>query len=219
MTSCCIEREEAEEMKSRMVLAGIAVVSTGMTLSQLKVVNRTLSQVTLDTEEIVETPIEQLERRLIWNGSIVAEKLRKPSAGPPSFKTHPEFSENLVDEFITGAKKEAASRRKRRKQKIQQKENNRKDTKNKTKKAKLKVPTPIFVPSLPKSGTTTTHQYFQCGGQSSAHLAARNGNDIFKIGRCAQRNVMAGRAPFSGCGDYDVWTDTGRNDSIGLACG
>ena len=186
-------------MKSRIVLAGIAVVSTGMTLSQLKIVNRALSEVTLDIEEIVEIPIEQLERRLIWNGSNVTEKFRRPSAGPPSFKTHPEFSENLVDGFITGAKKEAASRRKRQKQKIQQKQSKRKDAKKKTKKANLKVPTPIFVPSLPKSGTTTTHQYFQCGGQSSAHLAARSGKDIFKIGRCAQRNVMAGRAPFSGC--------------------
>eukprot|EP00537_Pseudo-nitzschia_pungens_P001041 CAMPEP_0172364056 /NCGR_PEP_ID=MMETSP1060-20121228/7271_1 /TAXON_ID=37318 /ORGANISM="Pseudo-nitzschia pungens, Strain cf. cingulata" /LENGTH=400 /DNA_ID=CAMNT_0013086971 /DNA_START=318 /DNA_END=1520 /DNA_ORIENTATION=+ len=36
----------------------------------------------------------------------------------------------------------------------------------------LKVPTPIFLLSLPKSGTTTIHQYFQCGlgiGASAHH--------------------------------------------------
>jgi Sulfotransferase family len=79
----------------------------------------------------------------------------------------------------------------------------------KPKKTMLQVPTPIFVPSLPKSGTTTVHEYFQCGGQKSAHLIGNSGNATFKIGRCAHRNIRQGEAPFDGCGDYDVWTDTG----------
>jgi hypothetical protein len=74
----------------------------------------------------------------------------------------------------------------------------------------LKVPLPIFVPSLPKSGTTSIHKYFLCGGQKSAHHVYKiDGKLQNKIGRCVQRNMNRNTPPFDGCGDYDIWTDTG----------
>ncbi|CAB9500842.1 expressed unknown protein [Seminavis robusta] len=74
----------------------------------------------------------------------------------------------------------------------------------------LKVPLPIFVPSLPKSGTTSVHNYFLCGGQKSAHHVYRiDGQVKNKIGRCVKRNVARNMPPFQGCGDTDIWTDTG----------
>jgi Sulfotransferase domain len=78
---------------------------------------------------------------------------------------------------------------------------------------KLKVPLPIFVPSLPKSGTTSIHKYFQCGNQRSAHLVYRiDGKVHNKIGRCWQRNIQQGKPPLEGCGDHDIWSDTGYVD-------
>ena len=77
--------------------------------------------------------------------------------------------------------------------------------------AKLKVPLPIFVPSLPKSGTTSIHEYFLCGKQNSAHHVYRiDGKVKNKIGRCWQSNIREGRPPLAGCGDHDIWSDTGR---------
>ena len=74
----------------------------------------------------------------------------------------------------------------------------------------IKIPLPVIVPSLPKSGTTTVHKYFLCGGQKSAHhVYKKNGKIQNKIGRCVKRNLKQGRRAFDDCGDYDVWTDTG----------
>lgn len=76
--------------------------------------------------------------------------------------------------------------------------------------AKLKVPLPIFVPSLPKSGTTSIHEYFICGNHKSAHHVYRiDGKVQNKIGRCWQRNIRHGRPALEGCGDHDIWSDTG----------
>ncbi|CAB9500843.1 expressed unknown protein [Seminavis robusta] len=136
--------------------------------------------------------------------------IRAPNRTKATFKTHPHFSEQLMDSFIVGAKEEAV-RRKNFKQQLKrvQKKKKRGKTSKKPKKAKLKVPTPIFVPSLPKSGTTTVHQYFLCGGQKSAHLAGTKGDGMFKIGRCAHSNFRQRKPPFADCGDYDVYSDTG----------
>jgi len=62
---------------------------------------------------------------------------------------------------------------------------------------------PVLVASLPKSGTVTTHKYFKCGGHRSAH--AMRG----EIGLCTRNNIRSGRPPLEGCGDFDVWSDTG----------
>ena len=74
----------------------------------------------------------------------------------------------------------------------------------------LKVPTPIFVASLPKSGTTSIWQYFQCGARSAAHQWVKTvDGQSMQLGLCLRHNLMAGHAPLEGCGDYDVYADTG----------
>ena len=74
----------------------------------------------------------------------------------------------------------------------------------------LKVPFPIFVASLPKSGTTSIARMFYCGNVSTAHTFAntQDGQQV-RIGECYQKNVGLSRPPFEGCGNYDVWSDNG----------
>jgi Sulfotransferase domain len=83
----------------------------------------------------------------------------------------------------------------------------------------LKVGLPIFVASLPKSGTTSIATYFSCGGRLSSHHWVRHGNltkgerpnpsQLERAGECIQRNVQQGNPPFHKCGIYDVYSDTG----------
>jgi hypothetical protein len=69
---------------------------------------------------------------------------------------------------------------------------------------------PIFLASLPKSGTTTTAAYFFCGGYRAAHFWSRvKGKGTFMVGECMQRNIAQGQPPFQECGEYQAWTDTG----------
>lgn len=74
----------------------------------------------------------------------------------------------------------------------------------------LTIPTPIWVLSLPKSGTTSMWQYFQCGRRAASHqwTKSSNGSSV-RIGMRMQRNVQEGRPLFENCGDYDVYSDTG----------
>jgi hypothetical protein len=96
----------------------------------------------------------------------------------------------------------------------------------------LQVPTPIFVASLPKSGTTSIWQYFQCGGHAASHqwikvledelLVEQLGNVASNVtnavtassssmqsGACIRRNIARKRPPFAECGQSPVLTDTG----------
>jgi hypothetical protein len=82
----------------------------------------------------------------------------------------------------------------------------------------LKVPTPIFVASLPKSGTTSVWKYFTCGGIRSSHLyvklneteSQRFDNETSVLaGRCMKRNVVEQKPLLQRCGNYQVWTDHG----------
>jgi hypothetical protein len=72
----------------------------------------------------------------------------------------------------------------------------------------LKVPYPIFVLNLPKSGTTTLWQYFACGlGPDKAiHWWT---NDNKRIGPCVDHNIALNQKPLHRCGNYDVWIDFG----------
>jgi hypothetical protein len=89
----------------------------------------------------------------------------------------------------------------------------------------LKIPTPVLLASLPKSGTTSIWRYFLRGGQSASHNVAQlnetwsnktvlgtgdkvNGAHMVS-GECMKWNALAGRPFLEGCGDYNVWTDTG----------
>jgi len=87
---------------------------------------------------------------------------------------------------------------------------------------KLKIPTPVFVTSLPKSGTTSTWKYFLCGlgaGQAAhqwVSLPTKTNNGTYeqqqvRLGKCMQDNIRSGkkRKLFQDCGDYQVWTDAG----------
>jgi|UniRef100_A0A8J9S6T4 hypothetical protein len=74
----------------------------------------------------------------------------------------------------------------------------------------LNINLPIFSPSLPKSGTTSLWQYFNCGGHASSHQWVKS-NETYSMqsGQCIRQNVLKGRPPFEGCGGYEVYTDTG----------
>jgi hypothetical protein len=75
---------------------------------------------------------------------------------------------------------------------------------------KLKVPLPIYIPSLPKSGTTSLHRYFICGQIWTAHTFV-NTQDLkqLRVGECIQNNLATGRAPLDMCGTYKVFGDDG----------
>lgn len=74
----------------------------------------------------------------------------------------------------------------------------------------LHINLPVFVPSLPKSGTTSIWQYFNCGGHMASHQWVKvNSTHQMQTGECVAKNLALDRAPFDGCGKYDVYTDTG----------
>jgi len=74
----------------------------------------------------------------------------------------------------------------------------------------LKINLPVFVPSLPKSGTTSIWQYFNCGGHRASHQWVKiNETYTEQTGACIQRNINHSQPAFENCGTYDVFTDTG----------
>ena len=60
----------------------------------------------------------------------------------------------------------------------------------------------VFVIGLPKTGTTSLHEFFKCGGRSSAHWRCAANR---RCGECIESNVRIGRPPMQGCGDFDVY--------------
>lgn len=81
-----------------------------------------------------------------------------------------------------------------------------------TAKARIKIPFPVFVASLYKSGTVSVHEYFQCGGAKSVHYSAvvTEGGQAQRTGPCIQQRINTNSHPvFAGCGgdDFDVYTD------------
>ncbi|CAB9513433.1 expressed unknown protein [Seminavis robusta] len=78
-----------------------------------------------------------------------------------------------------------------------------------SKKQELKVPFPIFVLNLPKSGTTTLWQYFECGlgPDRAVHWWTKGKN----IGPCVHYNIQQqnNQLPLHRCGNFDVWLDFG----------
>jgi hypothetical protein len=70
---------------------------------------------------------------------------------------------------------------------------------------------PVFVPSLPKSGTTSIWKFFKCGQLLSSHnwIQKINTSVSTMAGKCIQQNILQGQPPFQDCGAYDVYTDTG----------
>jgi hypothetical protein len=83
----------------------------------------------------------------------------------------------------------------------------------------LKIPLPVFVTSLPKSGTTSIWRFFQCGKQNACHnwITKRNETAATQVGKCIQSNILAKRRPFDDCGDNDIFIDTGASRSISFS--
>lgn len=80
----------------------------------------------------------------------------------------------------------------------------------------MKVPTPVFVLSLPKSGTTSMYMYFNCGGIWSMHTYSKvEQNKVVRIGRCMEDNFKNRRPILEGCGSQDTFSDLGY---IGGGC-
>jgi len=94
------------------------------------------------------------------------------------------------------------------------------------------LPSPILVVSLPKSGTTSTQRFFQCGlGRNAAGhqwFFDEQSEKYQKIGKCIQNNIVRNNNSmskysnqsssssstmfFEGCGNFSVWTDAGYLD-------
>jgi hypothetical protein len=74
----------------------------------------------------------------------------------------------------------------------------------------IKVPYPIFVLNLPKSGTTTIWQYFECGLGPNRAVHWWTTQHGKRIGPCVEKNIQQfQRPPLEGCGNFDVWVDFG----------
>ena len=75
---------------------------------------------------------------------------------------------------------------------------------------KLAVPLPIINLGMPKSGSSSVHDFFKCGGFNSAHLLCNDGMGsgscpanaagTCRCGSCMHENLVAGRPIFEGCG-------------------
>lgn len=84
--------------------------------------------------------------------------------------------------------------------------------------ASTRISSPVFLASLPKSGTTSIHFFFKCGRVNSAHKYCPRWNGTIRaIGVLMERNIKNGNPPFQGCGDavgtrggkVQVFTDHG----------
>jgi hypothetical protein len=70
---------------------------------------------------------------------------------------------------------------------------------------------PALLVSMSKSGTTTTHDYFQCGlgGGASIHQWTKNHTtkQTILVGKCMEYNIQNNRPLLYDCSYYRVWTD------------
>ena len=76
---------------------------------------------------------------------------------------------------------------------------------------KLKVPTPIIVLSLPKSGTNSLFQYFTCGDIYAAHTYGLDATTkkTYRIGARFQKNLRHGLPILTNTEPLNVFTDIG----------
>lgn len=75
------------------------------------------------------------------------------------------------------------------------------------------VSTPVFILSLPKSGTTSLARYFICGGIPTAHTHRFYNGSWYRLGDCFRQNIIIHekhRPMLDGCGPYQVWSDLVR---------
>lgn len=86
---------------------------------------------------------------------------------------------------------------------------------------------PVFVASLPKSGTTSIYAYFLCGGARGVHtycpFKVDQGRGQLRVGELMEENIRHGYPPFHGCGTgirdqngpVKVFSDTGYVHQVG----
>jgi hypothetical protein len=80
----------------------------------------------------------------------------------------------------------------------------------------LKIPYPIFMTSLPKSGTTSLWRYFRCGEVNASHqyVTKQGERKATLAGVCIEDNIKQDKPPFEGCGEYDMFSDTGVSGAL-----
>lgn len=78
---------------------------------------------------------------------------------------------------------------------------------------------PVFVVGLPKSGTTSIHQMFQCSsniyrsqhycccGSNRTHTRCDDVEGGQLMAECMRKNLKSNRSILSGCGSYDVYAE------------
>lgn len=76
----------------------------------------------------------------------------------------------------------------------------------------LKVPTPVIILSLPKSGTSSLYQYFNCGGLKAAHTFARDPetHKEYRLGTRMRKNFRQNLPLLTNTGKLQVYTDIGE---------
>lgn len=85
----------------------------------------------------------------------------------------------------------------------------------KSSKRLMKINSPVFVLSLPKSGTFSMQSYFNCGlsrmrkRKSAHHWGKKANGKRDKLGNCFRRNQKRKLPLTKACGNYSVWVDAG----------
>ena len=64
------------------------------------------------------------------------------------------------------------------------------------------LPTPILLVGMPKTGTSTIHEFFKQSGYRSSHYKCTN--DLY-CGLCIRVAVEQAKPALKTCGDYEVW--------------
>lgn len=74
---------------------------------------------------------------------------------------------------------------------------------------------PIINLGLPKSGSSSVKDFFDCGGAKASHYQCKDTrNERHPCGVCAWKNRRAGRPLLDGCGSYDVWAQIDVDGSL-----
>eukprot|EP00588_Corethron_pennatum_P009137 CAMPEP_0194270246 /NCGR_PEP_ID=MMETSP0169-20130528/4267_1 /TAXON_ID=218684 /ORGANISM="Corethron pennatum, Strain L29A3" /LENGTH=466 /DNA_ID=CAMNT_0039012219 /DNA_START=348 /DNA_END=1748 /DNA_ORIENTATION=- len=79
---------------------------------------------------------------------------------------------------------------------------------------KLKLPTPVISVGMPKSGTTSLFNYFNCGGHATSHYLCSKGIRSFRCGECIQKNIRKGTPLLRGCGKFEVWAEINSSNLL-----
>ena len=76
---------------------------------------------------------------------------------------------------------------------------------------------PVINLGLPKSGSSSVADFFQCVGLRTSHHGCKTSDteNLGPCGICAKRNDETGHPLLLGCGEYDVWAQMDVDGEIG----